>query len=268
MNRRVLAFVTCAGLGAASAGAQSINIDFGGDAGTPSDSYPGVGGAGRWNAIESVTGVAQPLVDIAGQPTGATISSLFQFDLMSGTIDDPNTTGETAALIDDFLFGLGDVVVAFQIKGLAPGEYKVVAYGWLPPQEFVLFNTTCIWVSEDFSPSSSSGLRCTEGPWPGDLQEGVTHSVGRVSTASGRLVFEYAGSFAGSSGAFNGLQLRRTGTFVACRCDEDGDGVSNVFDLLAYLNGWFAGNADFNGDGGTDVFDLLGWLCCFFAGCP
>ncbi len=55
-----------------------------------------------------------------------------------------------------------------------------------------------------------------------------------------------------------------------CPCDMNNpyDGV-DVFDLLAYLDLWFAGapNANFNLDGGVDVFDLLAYLDCWFEGC-
>ncbi len=52
----------------------------------------------------------------------------------------------------------------------------------------------------------------------------------------------------------------------ACLCELDGaDGV-NVFDLLAYLDAWFAHDASANLDGqaGVDVFDLLMYLDCWF----
>jgi hypothetical protein len=54
---------------------------------------------------------------------------------------------------------------------------------------------------------------------------------------------------------------------VACPADLTGDSVVDVFDLLAYLDDWFAGDADRNGDNVTDVFDLLDYLDIWFVGC-
>ena len=55
---------------------------------------------------------------------------------------------------------------------------------------------------------------------------------------------------------------------AVCRADVNDDSVVDVFDLLFYLEGWFAGDADLNGDNITDVFDLLAYLEDWFAGCP
>jgi hypothetical protein len=52
-----------------------------------------------------------------------------------------------------------------------------------------------------------------------------------------------------------------------CPADLNDDGMVDVFDLLDYLDDWFAGNADRTGDGVTDVFDLLDYLDIWFAGC-
>ena len=49
--------------------------------------------------------------------------------------------------------------------------------------------------------------------------------------------------------------------------DATGDLVIDVFDLLAFLDDWFAAEADRNLDGVTDVFDLLDYLDFWFT-CP
>lgn len=54
-----------------------------------------------------------------------------------------------------------------------------------------------------------------------------------------------------------------------CVCEFDGDVAQiDVFDLLAYLDGWFvqAAAADIDGVSGVDVFDLLAFLDCWFPG--
>src|SRR5690606_28312795 len=61
---------------------------------------------------------------------------------------------------------------------------------------------------------------------------------------------------------------------AACVCEADGNAAQvNVFDLLAYLDLWFAqaAGADIDGVAGVNVFDLLFFLDCWFpasAGAP
>ena len=59
-------------------------------------------------------------------------------------------------------------------------------------------------------------------------------------------------------------------TTATCRCDVDESAAIDIFDLLAYLGLWFAGDpdADANGDAVIDIFDLLVFLSCWFTGCP
>ena len=51
-----------------------------------------------------------------------------------------------------------------------------------------------------------------------------------------------------------------------CPADTDGNGVVDVIDLLAVIDGWGTDSSDFNDDGTTDVIDLLavidGWGYC------
>lgn len=60
-------------------------------------------------------------------------------------------------------------------------------------------------------------------------------------------------------------------TFSDCAADLTGDGGVDVFDLLAYLDLWFVGDAaaELTGDdpAAIDVFDLLMYLDSWFAGC-
>jgi hypothetical protein len=57
----------------------------------------------------------------------------------------------------------------------------------------------------------------------------------------------------------------------ACVADLDQSEVVDVFDLLVYLDRWFASDAaaEFTGDdpASIDVFDLLAYLDLWFAGC-
>ncbi len=51
-----------------------------------------------------------------------------------------------------------------------------------------------------------------------------------------------------------------------CACEFDGNAHVNVFDLLMYLDLWFAhdAQAELDGTPGIDVFDLLAYLDCWF----
>lgn len=55
----------------------------------------------------------------------------------------------------------------------------------------------------------------------------------------------------------------------ACAADLSGDGAVDVFDLLEYLDGWFAADltTDLTNDMTVDVFDLLQYLDLWFEGC-
>jgi hypothetical protein len=57
----------------------------------------------------------------------------------------------------------------------------------------------------------------------------------------------------------------------ACPCESDGAAGVNVFDLLAYLDLWFAQDPEAELTGNSpalvDVFDLLAYLDSWFAGC-
>lgn len=58
-------------------------------------------------------------------------------------------------------------------------------------------------------------------------------------------------------------------TIVACRADFNGDGVADLFDFLAFMNAFDAGDelADFDFDGALTVFDFLAFQNRFDAGC-
>jgi hypothetical protein len=54
-----------------------------------------------------------------------------------------------------------------------------------------------------------------------------------------------------------------------CLADWNASDDVDVFDLLAYLDDWFAGSveAELDGSAGVDVFDLLSYLDLWFVGC-
>ena len=57
---------------------------------------------------------------------------------------------------------------------------------------------------------------------------------------------------------------------VACTADFNGDGLSDFFDISAFLGAFSSGHpsADLNGDGSFDFFDISAFLTEFGQGCP
>jgi subtilisin-like proprotein convertase family protein len=58
-------------------------------------------------------------------------------------------------------------------------------------------------------------------------------------------------------------------TSPACIADLTADGVLDIFDVLAFVEAYNAGDpsADFTGDGGFDIFDVLAFVEAYNAGC-
>ena len=74
--------------------------------------------------------------------------------------------------------------------------------------------------------------------------------------------------------SFEAIELWPGTGVPLCLCEVDGNAAQvDVFDLLSFLDLWFAGDtaADVDGTPGVDVFDLLVFLDCWFpasAGAP
>jgi hypothetical protein len=75
----------------------------------------------------------------------------------------------------------------------------------------------------------------------------------------------------GNSGSTSAASIARYGCPEPPPCgpDLDGSGTLDIFDFLAFVNLFNAGNfgADFNGDGALDIFDFLAFVNAFNAGC-
>ncbi|MCL4222407.1 MAG: hypothetical protein KJZ65_13670 [Phycisphaerales bacterium] len=232
--------------------AQSINIDLAPQAGIPSAGYAAAGLAGVWN--DATGHDAGNLRDLDGMPTGASLGGTFA--IYPFVLNDPGTSGDEAALLDDGAWGAGDVLLHLTINRLQPGVYDVYVYGIAGgmPNERTLFEV-----------GDWYGL--TGGAYTGQLVEGVTHAAFTVQVgAEGAISIGIAGGIWGQSGYFNGLQL----VFEPCRADGNRDGVLNFFDVLLFLS-WFSAHdphADLNFDGQYNFPDVQQYLSLFSAGCP
>lgn len=255
MNRLIATAVIALVCGPASA--QSINIDFGSDAGQPDVEFLGAANQdGVWNTISPSPGVPVALLDLAGNATSVTITT----QMTTGAIPDDQIVGDNEALLEDGLFGNGDVVRTFTFDGLEDGAYTVLVYGFTPTHPS--YTTTVI------PPAGITGIQPIGGAWPGNFQTGVTHGSFDVDVVDGTLTIEYVGSIIGAQGFVNGLQITQTNSDVEQRPEDlNSDGVVGVLDLFMLLNSWTDGHgcdgidgscpADFNGDRQIDVLDLF-----------
>lgn len=117
-------------LGASDAWALAINIDFGTAFGTPSSGYGAAAGqVGYWNGIVPTSSGPHALLNLAGAPTGVTLT--ISAGEASFSYNDSSTSGDDQALLDDELdirpTGVGNTATVTLI-GLPAGTYDVYTY--------------------------------------------------------------------------------------------------------------------------------------------
>jgi hypothetical protein len=179
--------------------AQSINVDFGSGS-APAESYAAAGAAGRWNLIGVLQPyVRAPLVDVAGAPTAARIYMYGATQMLQA--DNPGTSGDDEALMDDMLIGLNDPVdECLWIESLAEDDYEVLIYAMTPDDP----SRMCRVRVDDATPGPVN----VGGTWPGAQQRGVTYERFVVHATGGLIAFHsglYGGYF---QSGMNGVQIR------------------------------------------------------------
>lgn len=198
MRRKVSLVLLLAAAPVAPASAQSLNVDFGaGDA--PSPAYAAVGAAGVWNSVGVLaSGVRAPLVDLAGNASAARIYMIGGTALLAS--DDPLTSGDDAALLDDMLLGFNNPVdVCVWVENLANGEYGVILYAMTPNDAGRSCRTRVDYADED--PVDVGGA------WPGVHQEKVTYASFTVTVTDG-VIGLHSGLWAGNfQSGLNGIQI-------------------------------------------------------------
>ncbi|HZW06341.1 MAG TPA: hypothetical protein VFF65_04390 [Phycisphaerales bacterium] len=173
-----------------SAGAQSINIDFGTANATPAAGYSaaaGLGGTGFWNAY---AGGPMALADLSGSPTGAAISGGATGFL--GSSNDPATLGDDDLMVDDFI-GI-PFIDTWTVTGLAAGTYDVYGYTW-----------TFTALPSGFD-VNGQGVQAVGGAWPGSFQPGL-YSLHTVTLAASQPLVVNLYSINGAIGVISGLQI-------------------------------------------------------------
>jgi hypothetical protein len=188
---------------ASSLSAQSINIDFGGGS-IPADSYAAAGAAGRWNLVGVLPPYTRaPLVDVAGSPIAARVYMYGGTELLLA--DNPATSGDDGALMDDMLIGRNDPVdECLWIENLVDDDYEVLIYAMTPDDP----TRMCRVRVDDGTPGPVS----VGGAWPGAHQRGVSYERFVVHTTGGLIAFHsglYGGYF---QSGMNGVQIRPVST--------------------------------------------------------
>lgn len=195
----VLALVAAA----SPAAAQSFNIDFGGN--VPSPSYAGVGLPGTWNSVGLLlpSGTRQDLVGLDGLPSVARIYMIGATGMID--VDDPLTTGEDAALLDDMLISnCAPVDACVYLENLINQEYEVITYALTPSEPTMLSP-----VRVDFG---SPGSVDVGGTWTGVHSEGLSYSRHLVTPSNGRIAFHSGTPSGFFQAGINGFQIRPTAT--------------------------------------------------------
>lgn len=198
----VLAFVASAGPGFA----QSINIDFGAVGDAPSPAYAAAGLAGVWNEIAVYpAGERANLVGLDGALLAAQIYGIGGTALLAD--DDPATSGDDDALVDDMLIGFNDPVdVCIWVENLENGDYVVVLYALTPNNPGLQHR-----VRVDFA---SPGPMMIGGGWPGAHQEGITFERFAVTVTDGKIGL-HSGLHGGQiESGLNAIQIIQGGTAV------------------------------------------------------
>jgi hypothetical protein len=197
----------CLALGGV-ASAQELNIDVSNLVGTPTSGY-GAGAAqpGFWNSVDGgAIGTVFTLLDLGTGTTAASVSyQVYGNSSGNFTGDDPGTTGDDQALLDDFQdVGSGTSLAIWSFDGLSAGDYLVYTYAWAADDP--TNSTSRVRVVGSSDPEQSLG-----GPWTGSHALGVTFARHAVTVGvSGQLVIEVQPSAGYAS--VNGIQLVDAGS--------------------------------------------------------
>jgi hypothetical protein len=182
--------------------AQSLNVEFGNAGSTPAATYAAAGLAGTWNTVGVLpTGQRQALVGLDGAATPAKIYMNGGNSVTMLNVNDPGTSGEDQALMDDMLIcQCNPVDMCLWVENLTNGEYEVTTYAMTPSEP-----TRFCPVRVD---NGTPGPTNVGGVWPGAHQELTTFSRHTVTVTNGVVAF-HSGTYNGFFQAgMNGFQLR------------------------------------------------------------
>ena len=221
MKTRAVVLGVAVVLGAGSASGQSLNLDFGEVANAPPATYGAASGqVGIWNSLLAPHGSTTPsLLDLSGTPTAVSVRQLGGTDNV--TVDDIDTVGDDALLMDDYLVTFSEPIeTCLFFENLIPGEYDVYVYAWMPGQPTIKSLTSVD--QEPGIPHYQVG-----GAWPGGHQELVTYALHHATVGADGILNMHSGIAPGADpadgAALNAIQLVRRGEPVFSDGFETGD---------------------------------------------
>ena len=196
--RTVLGLGLGLAVGSSAVLAENINIDFG-DLAPPSAAYGAAAGQpGTWNAISAFAGSGpHALADVSGNPITATLSWSVFATVNDGVFNHAGTTGDDAALLDDFVTWPPLGAVSFMISGLSPGPYEVYSYVFAPNGADTLVTVQ----------GANQGSQLVGGNWPGSHQAGVSYALHTLTLQPGDTLTVTVNPWNGAWGGINGLQI-------------------------------------------------------------
>jgi len=156
---------------------QSFNIDIGDLGGVPPPSYGGAAGQpGVWNVLAPSLGIQ--LVDLQGNPTGASLSVCCSSGVFSGG-GTGSITGRHAELWNDAKLSGGSQNDYYTLSGVQDGIYDIYTYArdLLDPNA----------IQEIAGMNSYTPVATCSGPWPGMHIEGITYVKHRVAAVDNSI---------------------------------------------------------------------------------
>jgi hypothetical protein len=205
MQFRLLLAGALVAAGAAGAGAESFNIDFGPADNVPPPGYAAAGAAGLWIGLVAPHGSTTfDLVDVDGLITDVSVRQLGGTQTLN--VDDPTVIGEDALLLEDYLVTFSaEVETCLFFEHVDPGIYEVLIYAWMPLDPTVKSFTSID--QEEGNPHLEVG-----GAWQGAHQELVTYSRHLVAVGADGILNMHSGIVPGANpalgAALNAVQIR------------------------------------------------------------
>jgi hypothetical protein len=160
--------------------AQSINIDLGISGTEPPQDYRAAGVPGVWNKFEAVDSTNYALVDLAGNPTTASVHQFGGTEIVQAPLNGPGQpSGPDAILLGDTLVTHTTIENCLFFNGLLDGEYEVTTYAWMPNSPTT---ENLVHIDEDPGVVINVG-----GAWTGAHAEQVTFARQLLTVSAGKL---------------------------------------------------------------------------------
>jgi len=215
---------------ASSPAAQNFNLDVGANqsAPMPSVSYgAGANQPGQWFGVGTTAQTPVGLLDIQGNPTGASITPTGGFgDFFVGN---PVWNGDDGLLMEDatdvggLWQGAPGGSITWTVSGLLPGDYEIYTYALAP--DFPAVYSTRVDVV-----GGAGGPQILSGNWTGSPhvlgQSFARHTIAVTTGQTVTIITDDPGTLANNLATVNGFQFKYTpGEIGTPYCFGDGSGT-------------------------------------------